>query len=78
MARAAREERRAELVLQALDLPADGRLREVQLVGGAAEAQAPRDRLEGPQAGQRERPAAWAIHSKSASMSGTDLIGMST
>jgi hypothetical protein len=45
---------RAELVLEALDLPADRRLGEVQLVGGGAEAEQPGDRLEGPQVGQGE------------------------
>ena len=54
---AAHEQRRAELVFEALDLPADRRLGEVQLVGGGAEAEQPGDRLEGPQVGQGERPA---------------------
>ncbi len=56
-ARAAREERRAELVLEALDLAADRRLGDVQLVGGGAEAERPGDRLEGSQGAQRERAA---------------------
>ena len=47
---------RAELVLEALDLAADRRLRDVELLGRGAEVERPRDRLEGAQVGQRERP----------------------
>ena len=68
MARAAQEQRRAEFVLERADLAADGRLGEVQFLGGGAKAQAPRHRLEGPQAAQRERPVARRIHIEFASM----------
>jgi len=54
MAGAAQEEGRAELVFQALDLPADRRLREVQLIGGGAEAEQSGDCLESAEVGQRE------------------------
>ena len=56
------EQLRAELVLEALDLAADRRLGDVQLVGGGAEAERPRDRLEGAQVGQRERPSGSGTH----------------
>ena len=72
---AAREERRAELVLEPLDLPAHRRLREVQLIGRLAEAEAPRHGLEGPQAAERKGPLAYRIHIKSASMRAADFIG---
>ena len=59
---------RAELLLEALDLPADRRLGDVQLVGGGAEAEQPGDRLEGAQVGQGERPAGVRIHALQASI----------
>jgi len=66
MARAAHEQRRAQLVFQALDLAADGRLGDEQLLRRIAEVQPPGDGLEGAQVGQRERAAAWRIHISSA------------
>jgi hypothetical protein len=59
VARAAREELGAELVLEALDLAADRRLRDVQLLRRDAEIERPRDRLEGAQVGQREAASIW-------------------
>ena len=75
VARAAQEERRAELVLEALDLAADRRLRDVQLVGRGVEAEQPRHRLEGAQVAQRQRPAGPFIHTVSASMDQLGFIG---
>ena len=75
MARAAQEQRGAEFVFQRADLAADGRLREVQFVGRAAKTQAPGHRLEGAQAAQRERSAAWHIHINNASMQTGNMIG---
>ena len=61
-ARAPHEERRAQFVFQGLDLPAHGGLGEVQLVGGRAERQASRDRLEGAQVVEAEWPLLALIH----------------
>ena len=69
VARAANEQLRPELVLETLDLAADGRLGDVQLVGGGAEAERPRDRFEGAQVGQRERSAGSGTHANRASIS---------
>ena len=55
---AADEQRRAQLGLQCLDLPADGGLGDKQLVGRRAERQTPRHRLKRAQAVQRQRAAA--------------------
>ena len=74
-ARAADEQGGAELVFEALDLPADRRLREVQLVGGGAEAEQPGDRLEGPQVGQGEGAAGVDIHASAASIDARGFIG---
>ena len=49
MARAAQEQRRAHILLQTLDLPADRRLGQVQFFGRLAEVQMPRHRLESAQ-----------------------------
>jgi hypothetical protein len=53
VAGAAGEQRCPEFLFQALDLPADRRLGQVQLVGRVAEAEPARHGLEGPQAAQR-------------------------
>lgn len=52
--RAAEEQRLADILLQKLDLVADGRLRHAELLAGAGEAQVPRHRLEDAQRIQRE------------------------
>ncbi|EWS52453.1 hypothetical protein X551_04762 [Methylibium sp. T29] len=52
---AAGEQRAADLVLQRLDLAADGRLREVQLLGRGTEAEVARDGLEGADRADGER-----------------------
>jgi hypothetical protein len=51
------EERRADIVLQVLDLLGDRARRHRQLVGGAAEVQVAGGRLEGAQRVQRGQPA---------------------
>src|SRR6185369_477896 len=75
VARAADEELRAELVLEALDLAADRRLRDVQLFGGGAEVERPRDRLEGAQVGQGKRPTGTCTHACNASIDVPGFIG---
>jgi hypothetical protein len=44
--RAAREQRRVDFLFQRPDLPADGRLRQEELVACLAKAEPPRDRSE--------------------------------
>jgi hypothetical protein len=55
LARAAQEQHAADLLLQRLDLAADGRLREAQLVGRGAEREQPRNGLEGAQRADGQR-----------------------
>jgi hypothetical protein len=59
---AAQEQRRADFVFQAADLPADGRLRDMQLLRGGTEAGTPRHRLEGPDRAHRQRAATHSVH----------------
>ena len=56
------EQHRAQVVLQSLDLAADGGLGQVQFFGGGAEAEVPGDGLEAAQAVQGERAMGWSIH----------------
>ena len=49
----AQEQRRAERLLEQTDLPADGALRQAQLLGRGGEAFGPRRRLESAQVGHR-------------------------
>ena len=51
----------AEVVLQELDLPADGSLRNAQFLGGAGEASEAGDSLENDQAVGRREPVAEPI-----------------
>jgi hypothetical protein len=75
VAGAALEQRRTEFVFQALDLPADGRLRDMQFVGCLAETEPACDRLEAAQAAQRERALARGTHINSASKRFRVFIG---
>ena len=58
-----------------LDLPADRRLGDEQLVGGVAEAGQARHRLEGPQRTHGERSVAQLIHARMVSIDRVHLIG---
>jgi hypothetical protein len=58
-----------------LDLAADGGLREEQFLGGRAEVEMPRHRLEGTQGTDRERALAQVIHDQMASIRSKLLIG---
>ena len=75
MPRAAAEQGRADLVFERLDLPADRRLGQEQLLRRGAEAEPAGDRLEGAQRADGERAVAELIHVFSASMKGIELIG---
>jgi len=79
MAGAAKEQGRADFLFERLDLAADGRLGEEQLLGRFTKAQPPRDRLEGTQVADGERALAGIqgrdIHSGFASKRGRDFIG---
>ncbi len=74
-ARAAREQRRAQLVLQALDLAADGRLGDVQLLGRGAEARAPGHGLEAAQVVEDQRAMATHVHGLAAFLA-TAFLGI--
>ncbi len=56
-ARAAHEEGATDLAFECCHLPADRRLRQVQLAGGERERQQPRGSLEATQRGQPDRAA---------------------
>ena len=66
---------RAELVFEGADLPADGRLRQMQLGRRGAEAQASGDRLEGADRTHAERPHARLIHEPIVSIGVASIIG---